>query len=102
MWKKTGSGAIDEDQFMSSFEDVPKVSIYSGRDVDEHLNRIRDIVGNTANDWDKRIDAVSVFILRREIRCDACWQLRLVWNSFIHLVPYLDETIPWFDLGRGA
>ncbi|CAG0914035.1 unnamed protein product [Notodromas monacha] len=52
------SGAIDEEQFMTMFEDVPKVKIYSGKDVDDVMTRIRETVGNTSNDWDKRIEGL--------------------------------------------
>ncbi|CAG0896905.1 unnamed protein product [Darwinula stevensoni] len=54
------AGAVDEDSFMAAFEDVPRVQIVTSRDLDENLNRIREIIGDTNNDWNKRLEAIEV------------------------------------------
>ena len=41
------------------FEDVPKLVIYSAKDLAENMAKIKEIVANVANDWDKRVDSVS-------------------------------------------
>ncbi|CAL4091407.1 unnamed protein product, partial [Meganyctiphanes norvegica] len=55
----TSAGAVDEASFFASFEDVPKVNIYSARELDNTMNGIREIIGNPNNDWDKRVEALK-------------------------------------------
>lgn len=53
------AGAVDEASFFASFEDVPKVTIYSTRELEDTLNKIREVISSPNNDWDKRVDIVS-------------------------------------------
>lgn len=53
------AGAMDEDQFMSLFEDVPQVQLFSSRELEEHLIQIKDTISDQTKDWNKRVDAVS-------------------------------------------
>lgn len=53
------AGAVDEDLFIKSFEDVPTLQIFSNRELNEHMNSIRDIISDPSKDWNKRVDAVS-------------------------------------------
>ena len=38
------AGAVDEESFMSAFEEVKRVNIYSGRALAEELGKIRDAI----------------------------------------------------------
>ncbi|CAG5119353.1 unnamed protein product, partial [Candidula unifasciata] len=51
-----GSGAVDEEHFIKSFEDVPNVKIFSARDVQEQIQKIKDVLSDTNVTWEKRID----------------------------------------------
>lgn len=53
------AGAVDEASFFASFEDVPKVTIYSTRELEDTLTKVREIIASPSNDWDKRVDTVS-------------------------------------------
>lgn len=55
------AGAVDEESFMKLFEDCPTVQIFSAREVSEHLKNIQDIISDSNKEWNKRVDAVSVF-----------------------------------------
>lgn len=56
---KSDPGAIDEDTFLKSFEDAPTVQIFGNRELNEHMNGIRDIISDTNKDWNKRVDALK-------------------------------------------
>nr|XP_027232483.1 CLIP-associating protein 2-like isoform X8 [Penaeus vannamei] len=53
------AGAVDEASFFASFEDVPKVNIYSARELEDNLTKIREVISSPSNDWDKRVDALK-------------------------------------------
>ncbi|XP_076047968.1 CLIP-associating protein isoform X10 [Oratosquilla oratoria] len=53
------AGAVDEASFFSSFEDVAKVNIYSARELDDMLTKIRECISSPSNDWDKRVDMLK-------------------------------------------
>jgi len=38
--------------------DIFLFKLSSGKDVENHLSNIRDILADTNNDWEKRVDAV--------------------------------------------
>ncbi|MBN3325941.1 CLAP2 protein, partial [Atractosteus spatula] len=56
---KEGAGAVDEDDFIKAFTDVPTVQIYSSRDLEENLNKIREILSDDKHDWDQRANALK-------------------------------------------
>ncbi|KAM4024819.1 CLIP-associating protein 1 [Anomaloglossus baeobatrachus] len=56
---KEGAGAIDEEDFIRAFEDVPTVQIYSSRDLEEQINKIREILSDDKHDWEQRISALK-------------------------------------------
>ena len=45
------AGAVDEESFMSAFEEVKRVNIYSGRALAEELSKIRETLSKSSNDW---------------------------------------------------
>ncbi|XP_052686016.1 CLIP-associating protein 1-like isoform X10 [Crassostrea angulata] len=53
------SGGVDEELFTKSFEDVPKVQIFSSRDVQDQLSKIQTILSDTNSIWEKRCEAVK-------------------------------------------
>ncbi|XP_075777946.1 CLIP-associating protein 2 isoform X22 [Pelodiscus sinensis] len=56
---KEGAGAVDEDDFIKAFTDVPSVQIYSSRELEETLNKIREILSDDKHDWDQRTIALK-------------------------------------------
>uniref|UniRef100_A0A8C5D7L0 CLIP-associating protein 1-A-like n=1 Tax=Gouania willdenowi TaxID=441366 RepID=A0A8C5D7L0_GOUWI len=54
-----GAGAVDEENFIQAFQDVPTVQLYSNRDVDEAMTKIRDVLSDEKRDWELRVAAVS-------------------------------------------
>ncbi|XP_069588738.1 CLIP-associating protein 1 isoform X4 [Ranitomeya imitator] len=56
---KEGAGALDEEDFIRGFEDVPSVQIYSSRDLEEQINKIREILSDDKHDWEQRITALK-------------------------------------------
>ncbi|KAM8767169.1 CLIP-associating protein 2 isoform 23-T24 [Acanthopagrus schlegelii] len=56
---KESAGGIDEEDFIKSFTDVPSVQIYSSRDLEDNLNKIREICSDDKHDWDQRAIALK-------------------------------------------
>ncbi|XP_009994341.1 PREDICTED: CLIP-associating protein 1 isoform X3 [Chaetura pelagica] len=56
---KEGAGAVDEEDFIKAFEDVPVVQIYSSRDLEESINKIREILSDDKHDWEQRVSALK-------------------------------------------
>uniref|UniRef100_A0A8D3CYB6 Cytoplasmic linker associated protein 2 n=1 Tax=Scophthalmus maximus TaxID=52904 RepID=A0A8D3CYB6_SCOMX len=83
---KESAGGVDEDDFIRGFTDVPTVQIYSSRDLEDNLNKIREICSDDKHDWDQRATAVSRFTSK------------LLGNKFDHgaeaIVPVLFNLIP--------
>ncbi|XP_041372233.1 CLIP-associating protein 1-like isoform X7 [Gigantopelta aegis] len=84
--KSATSGAVDEEFFMKSFEDVPKIQIFSAKDVLDHLKKIEAVLSNTSNDWEKRNDSMMILralIVNRAADYDEFIQsLRMLENCF--------------------
>ncbi|KAM6974735.1 CLIP-associating protein 2 isoform 21-T21 [Tautogolabrus adspersus] len=58
---KESAGLIDEEDFIKAFTDVPTVQIYSSRDLEDNLNKIREICSDDKHDWDQRANALKKF-----------------------------------------
>nr|XP_056717243.1 CLIP-associating protein 1 isoform X1 [Euleptes europaea] len=56
---KEGAGAVDEEDFVKAFDDVPTVQIYSSRDLEESINKIREILSDDKHDWEQRVTALK-------------------------------------------
>ncbi|XP_026311862.1 CLIP-associating protein 1 isoform X1 [Piliocolobus tephrosceles] len=56
---KEGAGAVDEEDFIKAFDDVPVVQIYSSRDLEESINKIREILSDDKHDWEQRVNALK-------------------------------------------
>ncbi|XP_028846227.1 CLIP-associating protein 1a isoform X18 [Denticeps clupeoides] len=53
------AGAVDEEDFIKSFEDVPAVQIYSSRELEESMNKIREVLSDDKHDWEHRVAALK-------------------------------------------
>uniref|UniRef100_H2L708 Cytoplasmic linker associated protein 1 n=1 Tax=Oryzias latipes TaxID=8090 RepID=H2L708_ORYLA len=57
--KTSTAGAVDEEDFIQAFEDVPSIQIYSNREVEEALTKIRDVLSDDKRDWELRVAALK-------------------------------------------
>ena len=55
----SGAGAIDEATFMASFEQVPRLELFSPRDLEDLMTGLRETLSQPATDWELRTGAVS-------------------------------------------
>ncbi|XP_067265725.1 CLIP-associating protein 1a isoform X16 [Chanodichthys erythropterus] len=53
------AGAVDEEDFVKAFEDVPAVQIYSSKDLEDSLNKIREVLSDDKQDWEHRVTALK-------------------------------------------
>lgn len=53
------AGAVDEDGFIKAFHDVPNVQIFSVRDLEDTLNKVRTVIADPNQEWNKRVDAIK-------------------------------------------
>lgn len=53
------AGAVSVAVFEMSFENVPKLTIFTQRDIDDMVKNIIKIIGDKNMDWEKRVEAVS-------------------------------------------
>ncbi|XP_060785725.1 CLIP-associating protein 1a isoform X8 [Neoarius graeffei] len=53
------AGAVDEEDFMKAFEDVPTVQIYSSRDLEDSMTKIREVLSDDKHDWEHRVAALK-------------------------------------------
>ncbi|XP_054909065.1 CLIP-associating protein 1a isoform X36 [Poeciliopsis prolifica] len=57
--KDAAAGAVDEDDFVKVFEDVPPVQFYSNRELEDQLTKIRDVLSDDKHDWEQRVVALK-------------------------------------------
>ncbi|XP_056611239.1 CLIP-associating protein 1a isoform X7 [Triplophysa dalaica] len=57
--KDVSAGAVDEEDFIKAFEDVPAVQIYSGKDLEDSLSKIREVLSDDKQDWEHRVTALK-------------------------------------------
>ena len=53
------AGAVDEEQFRHAFRIYKDVSFATAAELDKLLAEVHAILGNSALDWEKRVDQVS-------------------------------------------
>uniref|UniRef100_A0A671MH78 CLIP-associating protein 1-like n=1 Tax=Sinocyclocheilus anshuiensis TaxID=1608454 RepID=A0A671MH78_9TELE len=56
---RSGAGAVDEEDFIRAFKDVPAVQIYSARELEDSMNKIREILSDDKHDWEQRVAALK-------------------------------------------
>ena len=47
---------MDEDYFQSAFENVKKVTIFSGRSLEDEISKVYTVLNNSQADWKLRVD----------------------------------------------
>ncbi|XP_033990091.1 CLIP-associating protein 1a isoform X3 [Trematomus bernacchii] len=57
--KEAAAGAVDEDDFIKAYEDVPSIQIYSNRELEDHLAKIREVLSDEKHDWEHRVVALK-------------------------------------------
>uniref|UniRef100_A0A672PWV2 Cytoplasmic linker associated protein 1 n=1 Tax=Sinocyclocheilus grahami TaxID=75366 RepID=A0A672PWV2_SINGR len=57
--ESSGAGAVDEEDFIRAFKDVPAVQIYSARELEDSMNKIREILSDDKHDWEQRVAALK-------------------------------------------
>ncbi|XP_028446387.1 CLIP-associating protein 1a isoform X2 [Perca flavescens] len=57
--KEAAAGALDEEDFIKAFEDVPSVQIYSNRELEDQLTKIREVLSDDKHDWEHRVLALK-------------------------------------------
>ncbi|XP_076652980.1 CLIP-associating protein isoform X1 [Halictus rubicundus] len=50
------AGAVDEETFVTAFEDVPSVNLFSAKDLEEQMKVIRENIGDDKKDWKQRTE----------------------------------------------
>ncbi|XP_058794035.1 CLIP-associating protein 2 isoform X8 [Phymastichus coffea] len=53
------AGAVDEETFLTAFEDVPPVKLFSAKDLEDQMKAIKDTVGDDKKDWKQRTDSLK-------------------------------------------
>ncbi|XP_068447016.1 CLIP-associating protein 1-B-like isoform X10 [Clinocottus analis] len=56
---RDAAGAVDEDDFLQGFQDVPTLQIYSNREVEEAMTKIREVLSDDKRDWELRVAALK-------------------------------------------
>uniref|UniRef100_A0A480JWK8 CLIP-associating protein 2 isoform X29 n=1 Tax=Sus scrofa TaxID=9823 RepID=A0A480JWK8_PIG len=51
--------SVDGNRPIKAFTDVPSIQIYSSRELEETLNKIREILSDDKHDWDQRANALK-------------------------------------------
>ncbi|XP_077436145.1 CLIP-associating protein 1a isoform X25 [Vanacampus margaritifer] len=57
--KEAAAGAVDEEDFIKFFEDVPSIQIYSNRELEDQLTKIREVLSDDKHDWEHRVVALK-------------------------------------------
>ncbi|XP_073711419.1 CLIP-associating protein 1a isoform X16 [Misgurnus anguillicaudatus] len=57
--KDVSAGAVDEEDFIKAFEDVPAVQIYSSKELEDSMNKIREVLSDDKQDWEHRVVALK-------------------------------------------
>lgn len=54
------TGGVDEESFADAFTDVPPISVFSARELDQQLANVRATISNADADWNKRLNALKL------------------------------------------
>ncbi|CAL8326737.1 unnamed protein product [Lota lota] len=57
--KEAAAGAVDEEDFIKAFEDAPSIQIYSNREMEDQMTKIREVLSDEKHDWEHRVVAVK-------------------------------------------
>ncbi|XP_015439236.1 PREDICTED: CLIP-associating protein 1-A isoform X3 [Dufourea novaeangliae] len=53
------AGAVDEETFLTAFEDVPSINLFSAKDLEEQMKTVRDSIGDDKKDWKQRTESMK-------------------------------------------
>ncbi|XP_062302710.1 CLIP-associating protein 1-A-like isoform X9 [Osmerus eperlanus] len=54
-----GAGAVDEEDFVRAFEDVPTMQLYSNREMEDAMAKVREVLSDDKRDWEHRVVALK-------------------------------------------
>ncbi|XP_018494292.1 CLIP-associating protein 1 [Galendromus occidentalis] len=54
------AGSVDEESFIEAFSDVPRINVFSARELEQHLSNIRSTISNADVEWEKRLNALRM------------------------------------------
>ncbi|XP_062287437.1 CLIP-associating protein 1a [Scomber scombrus] len=57
--KEAAAGAVDEEDFIKAFEDVPTVQLYSNREFEDQMSKTREVLSDDKHDWEHRVVALK-------------------------------------------
>ncbi|KAG0417162.1 hypothetical protein HPB47_005851 [Ixodes persulcatus] len=52
------AGAADVEMFVRMFEDVPRVQVYSAKELEQELTKLRQVLSESSTDWERRVDGL--------------------------------------------
>uniref|UniRef100_A0A8C7QTK1 Cytoplasmic linker associated protein 1 n=1 Tax=Oncorhynchus mykiss TaxID=8022 RepID=A0A8C7QTK1_ONCMY len=52
------AGAVDEEDFIRAFEEVPAMQLFSNREMEDAMTKIREVLADDKRDWEHRVTAV--------------------------------------------
>uniref|UniRef100_A0A8C7NCB6 Cytoplasmic linker associated protein 1 n=1 Tax=Oncorhynchus kisutch TaxID=8019 RepID=A0A8C7NCB6_ONCKI len=53
------AGAVDEEDFIRAFEEVPTMQIFSNREMEDAMTKIREVLADDKRDWEHRVTALK-------------------------------------------
>ncbi|XP_046886761.1 CLIP-associating protein 1-like isoform X4 [Hypomesus transpacificus] len=53
------AGAVDEEDFVRAFEDVPTMQLYSNREMEDAMAKVREVLSDDKRDWEHRVVALK-------------------------------------------
>ena len=93
----TQVGAVSQEIFEASFEQVPALNIFGQRDIDELMKTINGTIGDKNMDWEKRVDALkklrSLLINNAQANPNFQQQLKDLSISFLDILKELRSQV---------
>lgn len=91
------AGAISAEIFEASFEQVPQLTIFNQRDMDDTMKQINAIVGDKNQDWEKRVDALkkirSLLMMNIQANPNFSGQLKDLSIAFLDILKELRSQV---------
>uniref|UniRef100_A0AAY5KT92 TOG domain-containing protein n=1 Tax=Esox lucius TaxID=8010 RepID=A0AAY5KT92_ESOLU len=80
------AGAVDEEDFIRAFDDVPTMQLFSNRELEDTMTKIREVLADDKRDWEHRVTAlkkIRSLLLAGAVEFDGfSQQLRLMEAAF--------------------
>ncbi|CRL07696.1 CLUMA_CG020652, isoform B [Clunio marinus] len=91
------AGAVTQEIFEASFENVPQITVFGQRDIDEAMKTINVTIGDKNMDWEKRVDALkklrSLLMLNAQTNPNFPQQLKDLSISFLDILKELRSQV---------